>query len=378
MKIVLVTGLWGKKNHTIFGIASKLINILKPLSNEITWVVTNPFNEFPLDDRVRLIRIENRDVKKPFLKVLPYFLLHQAKIMIIMLKLIKRKEVDLFIFAFGSYLFIFPMLLGRLFRKKVILRIEGTSSTITSKEDFEGANKYKILLFTIIERLIYLVVHRITTEFESLGEQSNLQKYQHKISVLSLYIPTHFFKETKKLTERQYQIGYVGNLVDLKGILEFAESLSLILKTKQSKAIIIGKGDLEDNIEEILIADNIIDKVKLTGWIENNELPNYLTEIQILVLPSYKEGLPNIVLEAMACGCVVLATPVGGIPDVIKDGNTGFIMEDNSPECIAENVMRALEHPDLERIVKNARMLVEREFTYEAAVERYRKILESI
>ena len=80
----------------------------------------------------------------------------------------------------------------------------------------------------------------------------------------------------------------------------------------------------------------------------------------------------------MACGTPVLATLVGGVPDLIKDGNIGFIMEDNSPECIAKNVMRALEHPDLERIVENARALVEREFTYEAAVERYRKILDNI
>ena len=60
-----------------------------------------------------------------------------------------------------------------------------------------------------------------------------------------------------------------------------------------------------------------------------------------------------------------------------KDGETGFIMETNSPERIAENVMRALEHPNLDKIIKNARLLVEREFTYEAAVKRYRKILEN-
>ena len=92
MKIVLVTGLWGKKNYTKFKIASKLINLLNPLSNEITWVVTNPFNDFPLDDKVRLIRIENKYQEKPFLKSLLYFLLHQVKIMIIMLKMIMLKR----------------------------------------------------------------------------------------------------------------------------------------------------------------------------------------------------------------------------------------------------------------------------------------------
>ena len=80
----------------------------------------------------------------------------------------------------------------------------------------------------------------------------------------------------------------------------------------------------------------------------------------------------------MGCGTPVLATSVGGVPDLIKDDETGFIMEGNSPECIARNVIRALEHPKLEKIVKNARELVEKEFTYEAAVEKYRKILGSI
>ena len=83
-------------------------------------------------------------------------------------------------------------------------------------------------------------------------------------------------------------------------------------------------------------------------------------------------------IGAMACGTPVLATSVGGIPDVIKDGETGFILENNSPECIAENVMRALKYPNLEEIVKNARKLIEKEYTYEAAVERYKNIVKNL
>jgi len=74
----------------------------------------------------------------------------------------------------------------------------------------------------------------------------------------------------------------------------------------------------------------------------------------------------------------VLATPVGAIPDVIRDEKTGFIMEDNSPECIAENVVRALEHPDLEEIAEVGRRFVGEEFTFERAVERWREVLEQV
>lgn len=109
----------------------------------------------------------------------------------------------------------------------------------------------------------------------------------------------------------------------------------------------------------------------------HDKLPDYLYELKLLILSSYTENLPNITLEVMACGTPVLATTVGAIPCVIEEGDTGYIIEDNSPACIAENVMHALEHPDLEMIVGNAR-LVERELTYGAVVERYRKILEGI
>ncbi len=83
-------------------------------------------------------------------------------------------------------------------------------------------------------------------------------------------------------------------------------------------------------------------------------------------------------LEAMACGTPVLATPVGAIPDVIIDGKTGFIMENNSPECIAENVVRALGSPDLERIAEEGRRFVEGEFTFEKVVENWKRVLEDI
>jgi len=212
---------------------------------------------------------------------------------------------------------------------------------------------------------------------EHLINERSLKKYKHKISIA----PRHFldfdrFKIQKRLGERDNLVGYIGRLSEEKGALNFVEAIP---KTKGEIDFFVGgDGQLQDKIEKYLDENNLNSKVKLTGWIAHDELPRYLNKLKVLILPSYTEGLPNIMLEAMACGTPVLATPVGAISDVIKDRETGFIMEDNSPECIVRNITRALNYPDLEGITRNARALVEREFTYEKAVERYRNILATL
>jgi len=80
----------------------------------------------------------------------------------------------------------------------------------------------------------------------------------------------------------------------------------------------------------------------------------------------------------MACGTPGLVTPVGALPDIIKDKETGFIMEDNTPDCIAESIIMALQYPKLDEMVTKARQFVAEKYTYETAVERYRGILNSL
>ncbi len=104
----------------------------------------------------------------------------------------------------------------------------------------------------------------------------------------------------------------------------------------------------------------------------------YLHNLKLLVLPSSSEGVPTILLEAMACSTPVLATPVGGVPDILKDGENGFILLDSSPENIASGITRALGHPFLSKIAENGRELLEKEFSHEAVVERFKKILEGL
>jgi glycosyltransferase involved in cell wall biosynthesis len=143
--------------------------------------------------------------------------------------------------------------------------------------------------------------------------------------------------------------------------------------------MVCGEGNLTTQIKKLVKTEGISDCVKIMGWIPHQDLPKYLNEMKILVLPSFTEGLPNIMLEAMACGTPVLATPVGAIPDVIKDGETGFLLRSNDPKHIAERIIELLNKPELlEKVSVNAYNFVRGNFSYEKTLESWRRIFSEL
>ena len=206
----------------------------------------------------------------------------------------------------------------------------------------------------------------------------NLRK---KISIFGafLYIDTERFKAKCDLKDRDNLVGYIGNLERGKGVMNFVEAIKLVLRQcSDVEFLVVGDGLLFSSIKEKLKRGDLQNKVKLIRSVPHDEVPNYLNKLRLLVLPSYSEGLPGIILEGMACETPVLATSVGGIPDIIKDGETGFILEQNTPECIAKNIVRVLNYKKSHKIVKNARRLVEDQYSYRNTVERYYDILRNL
>jgi glycosyltransferase involved in cell wall biosynthesis len=99
-------------------------------------------------------------------------------------------------------------------------------------------------------------------------------------------------------------------------------------------------------------------------------MPAYYSLMDVFVHPSLRDGMPNAVLEAMACGIPVIATPVGGVPDVIQDGKNGILTDINDPGILAAKMMDLLTDPDKRKTLGvNARESVLERFTPEKELE---------
>jgi len=129
--------------------------------------------------------------------------------------------------------------------------------------------------------------------------------------------------------------------------------------------LVLGEGPRRGEIERAAQGLGLNGRLLLPGF--HPDASALMAGADLLVLPSLTEGMPNVVLEAFAAGVPVVATRVGGVPEVVLDGETGWLAERPTPECIASAMLQALADPEeRSRRAANARALVRRSHTFAA------------
>jgi len=361
----------------------QFLKILEPLSQKI-YVIAGGFSQ-PDAGKIQVISNQRGwNVTQSLTARIFRYIVAQFRASLDLTQI--ARSCDLIILYSGTQFYLIPTLIGKLCRKKVILVHQGSYSKpfrIAYGRRWFGLGIVLYWALWFLEETVLCLLDRMVIESKSVARFLKLDRYRKKLCVGDYcYIDTDLFKINKELKERKRIVGYMGQLIEKKGLVSLAKAVPLILAEDRDVEFVmvgkIGSTMVSDRVEEELKRTNCCDKVTIMGRVHPRRVPDFLNDWRLFVLPSLDEGLPGVVRQAMACGTTVLATPVGGVPDLIKDEETGFILEDNSPECIAKGVIRALNHPNLEEITKNARALIENEYTYEAAVERYRSILTSL
>lgn len=135
-----------------------------------------------------------------------------------------------------------------------------------------------------------------------------------------------------------------------------------------------GDGDL-GKVQRYAASMNLAPRVKMRGWLRKEASEQLLSRASVFVLPSYAEGLPMSVLEAMAAGCPVVATRVGGIPDLVTDGVDGLLVPPGDPHALAAALQKILRDPAFAQQLGNAaRQTIANRYTVERSLERLEQI----
>jgi glycosyltransferase involved in cell wall biosynthesis len=158
----------------------------------------------------------------------------------------------------------------------------------------------------------------------------------------------------------------VGRLADGKGfdvLLAAAESL----RDGDASVCLVGEGPLYDDLRAEIETRGLEDTVFLLGY--RADVPRVLAASDVLVLPSYREGTPRVITEAMASGLPVVATNIAGIPEQVSDGESGYLIPTGDPDALAARLAELLADPALRERMGRCGVRRAERFSVEAMVE---------
>jgi glycosyltransferase involved in cell wall biosynthesis len=172
----------------------------------------------------------------------------------------------------------------------------------------------------------------------------------------------------------RHVIGIVANFSPVKDHFLFLDAAAELLRRRADvHFLLVGKGPLERDIRARAEKLRLSDCCTFVSTV--TELRDLYALMDVSVLCSRVEGFPNAVIESMAAGKAVVAAAVGGIPEMIRDGDTGFLIDNREPARYADAIERALDHPDDSAAMgARAAAYVRKEFAVERMLDAYRRL----
>jgi glycosyltransferase involved in cell wall biosynthesis len=173
---------------------------------------------------------------------------------------------------------------------------------------------------------------------------------------------------------------YAGVLRARKGLFDLLECAEQVCKANKTiKFLISGTGPYLIKLQNEIQKRGLKNRVILLGYVDRQKLIHLYQNATLQVIPSHYEGLPTVLLEAMACGLPVVATEIGGHKDVISNGVNGFLVPPKNPQIMAETILKLLEdHGLMEKVGKEARKTIEKYYTWEKIADNFEAVYEDV
>lgn len=173
-------------------------------------------------------------------------------------------------------------------------------------------------------------------------------------------------------------LGFIGRITVEKGVDTLVQAfLILAQQFGDLRLIMVGDGTVPHSIQQQVTKNGLTDRIVLTGW--TDDIMPVMDAFDIFALPTLREGLPYVVLEAMAKGLPVVASAVDGIPEQVIEGETGYLVSPRDPKRLAQAIRRLLEDKHwATQLGKNGRRRVETHFTLADSVIRTCNVYEKL
>ncbi|HEY3473291.1 MAG TPA: glycosyltransferase [Anaerolineales bacterium] len=167
-------------------------------------------------------------------------------------------------------------------------------------------------------------------------------------------------------------IGFAGELREKKGLRTLLSAYAQVNRKNRSVLLVVGDvrpGEDRQILEEFKLSHPNA-QIIVTGFISSGDLPAYYSLMDVFVHPSLRDGLPNALLEAMACEKAIIATPVGGMMDAVTDCENGKLVSTNNPDELAEAIIEMLTNEGLSKRLRiAARQTIMKKFTLQAELD---------
>ena len=353
---------------------NNLLQIMSFLLDEIFLICTvAPIQVYRIPRNVTPFRIHQVHGSTIIHRILNH-ILTQIQVMFHSIRI--SRKVDTYLYFIGGEMQLFSIISLKMVGKRVVMMLGGIASRVAVAVNDPLSNLIRNILCISLNQSNHIILYT-----PSLSNDSIFKGLHHKILYASgHYLDFELFKIYPRNSERTYTLGFIGRMSNEKGVINLLRAIPLIQTECSSLSVVLcGSGQLSDFIRAEMQRLEIDEIVKLVDWIPRTDIPNLLNEIQILIIPSFTEGLPNVMLEAMACGSIVLATSVGSIPDIVQDYETGLILKSSHPTHIARSVSAILKQLELmNNMQSSARKMVEHRFTFEHAIRLWGKTLTKI
>jgi len=179
-------------------------------------------------------------------------------------------------------------------------------------------------------------------------------------------------------------VSYLGNLLESKGVLDTVKAAKIVIdkypkvRFKFAGSCWVQGAEMKKYAFRFIRENHLGNNIEFIGRVLDDEKEKFLVDTDIFVFPSWYEGHPIVIIEAMAAGCPVISTKnVGAIHETVIDGKTGILVEKKNPTAVAEAIIKLIEHPELRiKMGMAGRKRYEQYFTQEKNIENMIRVFE--